>query len=62
MIDMQEAAGIDHLQWYLDLWDEESNYKEGCKENLSHDQVNDEKDCKETFSHDNQQRISSNNG
>ena len=47
MIDMQEAAGIDHLQWYLDLWDEESN---------------DKKDCKENLSYDNQQRISSNNG
>jgi hypothetical protein len=32
----------------LDLWDEESNDKKDCKENLS--------------SHDNQQRISSNNG
>ena len=22
MIDMQEASGIDHLQWYVDLWEE----------------------------------------
>ena len=22
MIDMQEASGIDHLKWYVDLWEE----------------------------------------